>query len=138
MSHFFSDIAYRSGVNFFLYESKEFDGPGLFQLGLRAEQGDTAFLDTASNEEEEVLRALGLPQKENFGPQDHAMVQFYHPVRNGSFRLIEATEGNGDETALAAEFHLPKCCAAYSQRLSPISWNKTAFSESAPKQRRPC
>ena len=90
------------------------------------------------SEEEEVLRALGLPQKENFGPQDLAMVQFYHPVRNGSFRLIEATEGNGDETALAAEFHLPKCCAAYSQRLSPISWNKTAFSESAPKQRRPC
>jgi iron complex outermembrane receptor protein len=33
--YFFSDIAYRSGVNFFLYESKEFDGPGLFQLGLR-------------------------------------------------------------------------------------------------------
>jgi iron complex outermembrane receptor protein len=34
-AYFFSDIAYRSGVNFFLYESKEFDGPALFQLGLR-------------------------------------------------------------------------------------------------------
>jgi len=31
----YSDLSYRSGVNFFLYESKEFDGPPLTQLGVR-------------------------------------------------------------------------------------------------------
>ena len=29
------DWSYRSGINYFLYESKEFDGPSLAQLGLR-------------------------------------------------------------------------------------------------------
>ena len=33
------------------------DAPLLVHLGLRAERGDTAFLDRASNEEEEVLFA---------------------------------------------------------------------------------
>ncbi len=31
----YSDLSYRSGVDFFLYESKEFDGPPLTQLGVR-------------------------------------------------------------------------------------------------------
>lgn len=34
-AYLYSDVSYRSGVNFFLYESKEFDGPPLTQLGLR-------------------------------------------------------------------------------------------------------
>jgi len=33
--YFYTDMSYRSGVNYFLYESKEFDGPELLQIGLR-------------------------------------------------------------------------------------------------------
>ena len=33
--YFYTDWSYRSGVNYFLYESKEFDGPELLQIGLR-------------------------------------------------------------------------------------------------------
>jgi iron complex outermembrane receptor protein len=31
----YTDWSYRSGINFFLYESKEFDAPALTQGGLR-------------------------------------------------------------------------------------------------------
>ena len=31
----YTDLSYRSGINFFLYESKEFDGPSLVQAGLK-------------------------------------------------------------------------------------------------------
>ena len=31
----YTDWSYRSGINFFLYESKEFDGPSLAQAGLK-------------------------------------------------------------------------------------------------------
>jgi iron complex outermembrane receptor protein len=34
-AYFYTDWSYRSGVNFFLYQSKEFDGPELLQGGLR-------------------------------------------------------------------------------------------------------
>ena len=36
VAFFYGDLSYRSKVNFFLYESKEFTGPALLDLGLRA------------------------------------------------------------------------------------------------------